>query len=467
MYEFEPSEHPTVRCYPPTTRRDGPTADQTALPADVRETFAEPGKPLSPQLRERFESHMGADFSRVRVHTGDKAASAAASIRALAFTVGHDIVFAAGQLTPNTAAGSRLLAHELGHVVEQGAARSAHRPEQSSSMRGAMPVAVARQADPHAAPDSARKSFLRAVDRGDAIGIRLNLTNMSEPDRLVLARDEAVMSHIDRRLPAAVRLRIRMQLQFGDAPPADVKALLRAATDRDAKQVAAVLSTNVRLRDPGDFPGLLPALKSIFAGHPDALRTISEAAVISKQEMLDFARRSPHLAEQERQTGETVRRAEGRAVGLETSTADGQTLTNTSAAAIYVSAPGGRRDFAIKYSHELSNLNRSVQGRDEKGRPGWPRVDQYASGDAYATGVLEWEAWSIVDRAIVAAELNIGTDWIAKLGRSFKAGQITRAEMFRLVVGRLEEFTVTNSAGRSIPARQNYRQQWETAHARP
>ena len=59
------------------------------------------------------------DFSRVRIHTGEQAARAAAGVNARAFTVGSDIVFGASRYSPGTSAGNRLLAHELTHVVQQ------------------------------------------------------------------------------------------------------------------------------------------------------------------------------------------------------------------------------------------------------------------------------------------------------------------------------------------------------------
>ena len=61
-----------------------------------------------------------ADFSRVRLHAGAQAAESAQAIGAKAYSVGSDIVFAQGQYSPRTQAGSRLLAHELTHVLQQG-----------------------------------------------------------------------------------------------------------------------------------------------------------------------------------------------------------------------------------------------------------------------------------------------------------------------------------------------------------
>jgi hypothetical protein len=77
------------------------------------------GNPLSPGVRSYFEPRFGHDFSRVRVHTDGAAASAADGIRAQAYTLGRDIVFASGAYSPDTSAGRHLLAHELTHVVQQ------------------------------------------------------------------------------------------------------------------------------------------------------------------------------------------------------------------------------------------------------------------------------------------------------------------------------------------------------------
>lgn len=59
------------------------------------------------------------DFSRVRVHTGDKASQSARAVQARAFTVGHDIVFDLEQYAAHHLNGRLLLAHELTHVIQQ------------------------------------------------------------------------------------------------------------------------------------------------------------------------------------------------------------------------------------------------------------------------------------------------------------------------------------------------------------
>src|SRR5204863_1265579 len=70
--------------------------------------------------RSFFEPRFGRDFSRVRVHVGERAAASAQSIGALAYAVGPHIAFAAGQYAPGSDHGKHLLAHELVHTIQQG-----------------------------------------------------------------------------------------------------------------------------------------------------------------------------------------------------------------------------------------------------------------------------------------------------------------------------------------------------------
>lgn len=101
------------------------TAAQDDLEAFVPQ-LAGKGMPLPQNVREFFEPRVGYDFSQVRVHTDHAAAESAQSINALAYTTGNNIVFNAGQFAPDTAAGKRLLGHELTHVVQQNAGMRTH-----------------------------------------------------------------------------------------------------------------------------------------------------------------------------------------------------------------------------------------------------------------------------------------------------------------------------------------------------
>ena len=90
-------------------------ADRSALLHDLG-----PGTPLDPTTRAYFEPRFRQDFSNVRVHADNRAGEAASMANALAYTVGHEIVFGAGRYKPETEKGRTLLAHELTHVAQRG-----------------------------------------------------------------------------------------------------------------------------------------------------------------------------------------------------------------------------------------------------------------------------------------------------------------------------------------------------------
>ena len=76
------------------------------------------GEPLSPSVRAFFEPRFDRDFSEVRVHNNTQATKAARGINARAFTDGLNVVFGAGQLSPETSEGRYLIAHELAHTLQ-------------------------------------------------------------------------------------------------------------------------------------------------------------------------------------------------------------------------------------------------------------------------------------------------------------------------------------------------------------
>jgi len=100
------------------TKADAALTNQA--PGIVEEVLRSPGQLLDAATREFFEPRLGHDFGDVRVHADAKAAESARAVNALAYTVGRDVVFGAGQYAPNTNKGRKLLAHELTHVVQEG-----------------------------------------------------------------------------------------------------------------------------------------------------------------------------------------------------------------------------------------------------------------------------------------------------------------------------------------------------------
>ena len=77
------------------------------------------GQPLSANLRSFYEPRFNHDFSAVKMHTSNRAAQVAHTVRARAFTMGHDVVFGAGEYQPTSRDGRHLIAHELSHVIQQ------------------------------------------------------------------------------------------------------------------------------------------------------------------------------------------------------------------------------------------------------------------------------------------------------------------------------------------------------------
>lgn len=107
-------------------RKAASAADENGVrpeaPAAVAQAAATSGEPLSATLQRKFEQSLGADLSQVRVHTGTASAEANEAVGAQAYTTGQDIHFGAGRYDPNSAPGELLLAHEVAHTVQQGAA---------------------------------------------------------------------------------------------------------------------------------------------------------------------------------------------------------------------------------------------------------------------------------------------------------------------------------------------------------
>lgn len=99
--------------------QDQPTVAPTTA-AEIQGSAAE-GSSLPLGVRRYMEPRFGADFSGVKIHTGDKAARLNRQLSANAFAVGNNIFFGKDKFQPESHPGRELIAHELSHTLQQGA----------------------------------------------------------------------------------------------------------------------------------------------------------------------------------------------------------------------------------------------------------------------------------------------------------------------------------------------------------
>lgn len=148
----------------------GPVAGDFAPPI-VHDVLHSPARSLDPQTRAFMEPHFGHDFSRVRIHADPSASHAADAVQAQAFTFGSDIVFGSGKFAPSTPAGRKLLAHELTHVVQQGAAPEAatHAPAETAGDLRTSPVSAPGliQRQPKGGQASAKADDCPPIEAGE------------------------------------------------------------------------------------------------------------------------------------------------------------------------------------------------------------------------------------------------------------------------------------------------------------
>lgn len=204
--------------------------------AEVAGASSGGGQPLDADTRSVMESRFGADFSEVRVHTDSEAP---AQINAVAYTSGTDIVFSPSAYDPGSAAGQRLLAHELTHVVQQSGGNVGH---------------VQRQV---ADPGAADAEMLRIIAY-QATVLR-NVPPMAEADQSALA---AVMDDMPVYQQLVERDGLRSELQQKQAFIVDLQGR-NAALERGEELVAGV--------------GASPEMMAGLAAEADAMAARIEA----------------------------------------------------------------------------------------------------------------------------------------------------------------------------------------------
>ncbi len=230
---------------------------------DQLEQSRSSGAALPNNVRHFMEPRFGTDFSNVRIHTGEHAASLSGQLSARAFTVGRDIYFGRDQFQPGSAPGRELIAHELTHTIQQGGARMAAPAPASMpppAVTRAAPAAPAppplatRAATPMTPPVVARTPV--AVQRwgvGDALGFFADQANNIPGFRMltiVLGVNPINMSRVD---PSPVNI-LKALIEFMPGGGLIVQALQNSGIlDKVAawvsQQIATLAMTGAALKD--------------------------------------------------------------------------------------------------------------------------------------------------------------------------------------------------------------------------
>lgn len=158
---------------------DGQPAVSAGAAAEIRSSMAG-GSPLPPGVRGFMEPRFRADFSNVKVHTGEKAARLSAGLNAQAFTVGNHVFFGRDRFRPESGEGRELIAHELTHTIQQG---SVIQRSEDVSVTQSSPAQVQRLGVSDALDYFADKANLIPGFRMFTIVLGVNPINMSRVER--------------------------------------------------------------------------------------------------------------------------------------------------------------------------------------------------------------------------------------------------------------------------------------------
>jgi hypothetical protein len=243
-----------------------PTIDDAATAAVAHK---DAGASVDDGVAARVGAHLGADFSGVRVHSDPLAQEASAAIGARAFAHGGDVFLARGESPTDLG----LMAHELTHVAQQGAA--GRRAPQRKVEVGAADSPAEHEADAvaTAVTRGAAPAQLLVDDGPVAPGQMLKSTFIAQLRAAVTVAADAELGPVYSAIGCPY-----IDQYFGryaDRPAADGEALLRrfAPGVRGAPDAAAMIPVvveRVRLgvqqwRDTGQVPPDLAAAEPAAA----------------------------------------------------------------------------------------------------------------------------------------------------------------------------------------------------------
>ena len=150
------------------------------------------GQPLSPQTRDYFETHLGHDLSRVRIHKDEHADQLTRLFGAHALTLRSDIFFGANEYSPSTMDGQHLLAHELVHTVQQRYGAALQRLEIPTELQSSIDLTTLTETELH--------------ERYDLITATMSSFDHSTPETILLEEEAGrVGAELGRRALATGR----------------------------------------------------------------------------------------------------------------------------------------------------------------------------------------------------------------------------------------------------------------------
>ncbi|WP_202387339.1 eCIS core domain-containing protein [Nocardioides flavescens] len=259
------------------SRSHAPAADATigyeggALDAGTQseiERAVGGGERLDAPLRSAMEGAFGRDLGKVRIHRDDRAARISRKISAEAFTTGNDVFFGAGAYDPGSAKGQRVLAHELGHVVQGGG--SVHRLWNPFKKKDAAPkegplsradTAKQNRKDMEAEDKAARKEAKLVNADHKALTKSIKLSYEADPTSKLFTPKDLV------QLQAQFENRLKLERAVRAAVARDNATLtgaeLEEKQDEAAEAVWASASPEVRALRPLRFDQFDKALNEV------------------------------------------------------------------------------------------------------------------------------------------------------------------------------------------------------------
>ncbi len=258
-------------------RSEGPTIHDAATAAVEHK---DAGQAVDAGVAGAVGAHLGADFSGVRVHHDPLAQEATAAMGARAFAYGGDVFLGANESGGDLG----LMAHELTHVAQQGAA--GQRAPQRQVEVGASDSPAEREADQVAsAVTGCGKPAVLLVDDGP-----VQPGQMLKSTFLEQLREQTAAAAAEELGPLGSVLGCphldQYFQQYGGQPAAATEALLKryAPASRNAARAADLIPTVVaRVREgvrawrdtgqaPPDISAAAPDAVSSVAAAPQALR---------------------------------------------------------------------------------------------------------------------------------------------------------------------------------------------------